>query len=487
VGICDAASTCQPTPVTEGTVCNDFSTCTDGDVCSAGTCAGTPVAGCDFYFEDNFENGCPAVGWTLGGDWECGTPTGSGPGAAYDGAICLGTQIDGDYSDNQSYSVAFAQMPTIGLGAATEPVLEFAAWIQTEGCCDGVNLKVSTNGGATFSVLTSITPGYNLTISGEPAWGDTFTTGAWQIFTADLSTYAGQDILLRFSFQSDGSIVEPGIYVDDVVISEAQVFQLDISTPSTLPSAMVDSPYLLQMQKSGGSSGSVWSVVPGTNPAWLSLDPAGILSGTPTIADLGPFSITVRVEEPGLPSNFAEKVLTGDVVQGFFLEAFEGPCPSGWTLGGDWECGAPSGPGPGSAFDGANCLGTQIEGEYNNNQLYATATATSPPIDLTGALNPVLTFRMWVDTEGSTYDGANLKISTDGIAFTQVMNVNPAYPLPDVGGQPAWGGNQAALGWQLVTVDLTAYAGQTITLRYAFQTDGSITFPGVYIDSLFIQ
>ena len=48
-----------------------------------------------------------------------------------------------------------------------------------------------------------------------------------------------------------------------------------------------------------------------------------------------------------------------------YFEDFEGACPNGWTLGGDWECGTPSITGPSTAFSGSQCLATQIDGTYN--------------------------------------------------------------------------------------------------------------------------
>lgn len=165
-----------------------------------------------------------------------------------------------------------------------------------------------------------------------------------------------------------------------------------------------------------------------------------------------------------------------------YATSFDGTCPDGWTLSGDWECGNPANVGPASAFDGTQCLGTKVAGPYSNLQTWATATATSPEIDLSGPTPPILTFRMWLDTEGVTYDGGHLEVVT-GTTSTVLTSVTPAYDLT-IGGQPAWGGHQAAAGWQLVTADLSAYAGQTIRLRFAFQSDSSGVFPGVYLDDL---
>jgi bacillopeptidase F (M6 metalloprotease family) len=94
---------------------------------------------------------------------------------------------------------------------------------------------------------------------------------------------------------------------------------------------------------------------------------------------------------------------------------------------------------------------------------------------------------MWVDTEGPTFDGANLMISIDdGANYELVANVTPAYPLT-VGGMPAWGGHQAVLEWQPVEADLTTYAGNIVRLRFAFRSDSSGNYPGVYIDSFSVQ
>jgi len=66
-----------------------------------------------------------------------------------------------------------------------------------------------------------------------------------------------------------------------------------------------------------------------------------------------------------------------------------------------------------------------------------------------------------------------------------VNAVLPAYPLT-ISGEPAWGGHLAALGWQLVQADLSAYAGQIVLLRFAFHSDQSGTYAGVYIDDVLV-
>ena len=303
----------------------------------------------------------------------------------------------------------------------------------------------------------------------------------------NLAAYAGNNALVRFSFRTDGSVVYPGVYVDDIVVSEAAAIPLQITT-TTLPNALTNVAYSAALAKTGGTASSVWSIVGQTNGGWITINPStGALTGTPAAGNIGPFTVTVRVEEPSLPSNFDEVVLTGEVIQAVWGESFEGACPNGWTLGGDWECGVPSVVGPATAYAGAQCIATQIDSNYNWNQSWTTAIATSPAISLAGTVNPQLTFRMWNYTEGSVYDAANLKISTDGgTTYTILSKVVPAYNLASVNGEPAWGGNQSGLGWQLVQADLSAYLGQKIRLRFAFRSDGSGNYPGIYIDDVLV-
>jgi len=481
-GTCDASMNCVPSALPNGTSCDDFSVCTSGDTCMSGVCTGTVDPMCTTYFEQAFET-CPPPGWALNPEWECGTPANVGPSAAYQGTKLLGTDLDAEYDNGHSYAMMTAQTPPIGLGTATAPVLSYHHWVDTEGSTwDGYNIKVSTDGGATFTVLSTVTPAYNLTIDGQSAYGG--HGQVWEQVTADLSAYAGQQIILQFSFRSDTSGTYPGVYIDDMVVAEADAIPVAISTPS-LPNALENEAYDVTMAASGGTGNATWSIqAGGTNDGWLSIDPnTGVLSGTPTSANLGPVTVIIRNEEPTNPSNFDEVTYSFYVQTVVYFDDIEAACPGNWTLGGEWQCGAPTS-GPGSAFSGTQVLGTQLGGNYTNNQSYAANTAAAP-LDLTGLVAPTLRFEAWYDTEGSTYDGFNVKVSTDGgVTYTQLQAVTPAYNLT-VDGQPAWGGHNG-MQWGEFSADLSAYAGQMVDIQFAFRTDVSNVYAGVYIDDVAI-
>ncbi|AKU89657.1 choice-of-anchor J domain-containing protein [Vulgatibacter incomptus] len=439
------------------------------------------------YLVDDFES-C-SRGWTFRSDWQCGTPSGNGP-TCRSGANCLVTNLTGNYHDNLAWATTTADSPTIDLSNADEPMLQFWAWVHTEGpSWDVFNVKASTDGGRTWTLLTGVTPDFDGSAGGESGWGGDRSEEGWVPYAVDLSSFAGQRILLRFAFRTDGGGNRPGIYIDDLSVVERYRDPLSILDPAELGRTFVGQPFLYNPSRTGGSTAAVWSLEDA--PAWLQIDPAtGALSGTASEGDLGTNAFTLRVEEPQNPENFAERSVRVEVIQlepGQFADFdFDGTV-NGWTLAGEWEWGTPSNVGPSSCHSGSGCIATRIAGEYENYASYDTSTATSPPIALTGAIEPTITFWAWVHTE-SGYDAFNLKVSTDGGAtFALLEDVSPSYD-GTVDDELSWYGDRSSLGWQRFQARLpSAYANETIQLRFAFRSDRSGTYPGVYIDDLKVE
>jgi len=155
---------------------------------------------------------------------------------------------------------------------------------------------------------------------------------------------------------------------------------------------------------------------------------------------------------------------------------------------GEWEWGTPTDMGSSAAHSPVKCWGTDLDSAYN---AYSKNTLYSPAIPLTGAPIYSLDFWMWYYFEGASYDGANLKITTDNGLTWEILTTSVAYTGTVTGttdtlmlGQQVWGGIDTI--WTPVSVDLTPYAGQTIILKIDQGSDLSVQYAGIYIDDLSI-
>lgn len=128
------------------------------------------------------------------------------------------------------------------------------------------------------------------------------------------------------------------------------------------------------------------------------------------------------------------------------------------------------------------------------------AAATTPPIALQAGQSPVLTYWARYDLEWQ-WDGVVVEISTNGGGSWTTLNPTPAYPstlaqtgAPPVNacGYPASQGaftgpspTNGSLGpWAPYSHDLTAYAGQTVLIRWRFTSDPGLEFDGFYLDDI---
>lgn len=399
----------------------------------------------------------------------------------------------GTYGQGNSYSTCVLESPDISLTGASNPVLSLFQWLRTETyTSDGGNVKISNDGGSTWTLLTP-NGGYDGTVASESAfYGDKSALG-WYRETFDLSAYVGDTIKLRFVFYSNSYTSYDGWYIDSLYITEDTDVPVQILTPSNMGVAVTDVGATRPITADGGTGSFDWTMVAGgTNNGWLSIDPGtGTLSGTPMASNVGAVTVTVRATVPGNPTNFAERTFDLQVVAPATLpytENFDSN-PVTWTFGsGEWEWGTPSGTGPTSCHSGS-CVGTQLQGDYSNNLTWEGNTITSPPINLSGTTSPTLEFQGWLSTEGSVYDGCNIKISTDGINFTLLTAVTPAYNLTGVNSQACWGEDNLSWQemWSTYSADLSAYIGQAVWIQFAMRTDGSVTYPGWYLDDISVH
>jgi hypothetical protein len=103
----------------------------------------------------------------------------------------------------------------------SDPTLRYdIRWDTEEGWDFGV-LQVSTDGGATYHSLpaTDTTSDHDPDLVDEVASqtpGYTGDSGGWRSESADLSAYAGQDVVIAFRYLTDGGFHLPGLWVDTV-------------------------------------------------------------------------------------------------------------------------------------------------------------------------------------------------------------------------------------------------------------------------------
>ena len=110
------------------------------------------------------------------------------------------------------------------------------------------------------------------------------------------------------------------------------------------------------------------------------------------------------------------------------------------------------------------------------------------PLDLTSVASASLTFKLWYDIETS-FDYAYVAVSSDGGATWQPLtgwrttDQNPLGQAVGPGYSGTSGGRSTPV-WLDEQIDLSAYAGRRILLRFEYITDEAVTANGFAIDDI---
>lgn len=124
---------------------------------------------------------------------------------------------------------------------------------------------------------------------------------------------------------------------------------------------------------------------------------------------------------------------------------------------------------------------------YNNSECLSIGTGT---ITLSNDTLPTLEFwtRYGID---AGWDGGVVQVSTDGGSTWTTLTPLGGYPstLTNTGNACGFPGGSGAftgtsLAWTQKQIDLAAYAGQSIQLRFRFGTDGGVVAEGWWIDDI---
>jgi len=153
-----------------------------------------------------------------------------------------------------------------------------------------------------------------------------------------------------------------------------------------------------------------------------------------------------------------------------FNETFENGWNSWYPDYGVWEVGVP-GSGIEKAFDGENCAGTALDGNYPN---YTDSKIISPKIklpDINVGEEIVLKFWQWFyyGDHGDDYGHVYIQVFEDE-KWSWISLIRAT--------------NHASNGWTPRYVDLTNYAGKIIRLGFFHQADSYSTSAGWYIDNI---
>lgn len=195
-----------------------FRTVTAPGDCGIG---GIPVE----FFTEGFENGAP--GWSTAGS------TGASTWASSSVRTHSGNFSYRAISINTVSDQRLASPPVLLTPGLSNYTLQFWNHQTMEsavsGCFDGGIIEISTDGGSSWTQLSSVTHPYDGPISalwsnplgGLDAWCG--NPRDWHKPIVDLDAYAGQTVNFRFRLGTDSSVGLEGWYVDDVRVQACSV------------------------------------------------------------------------------------------------------------------------------------------------------------------------------------------------------------------------------------------------------------------------
>ena len=104
--------------------------------------------------------------------------------------------------------------------------------------------------------------------------------------------------------------------------------------------------------------------------------------------------------------------------------------------------------------------------------------------DFSGVTGPIdLTFNTWYDIE-TDYDYVYLEVSEDGGQTWSIITTPSGTGEDPSGNSYGWGYNGVSNGWREESVDLSAYAGRKVQLRFEYVTDGAVNGEGLLLDDI---
>ncbi|WP_188454833.1 immune inhibitor A domain-containing protein [Virgibacillus oceani] len=129
-----------------------------------------------------------------------------------------------EYYGGRGDEVDHKMVTTIDLTGTSNATLDFDAWYEIEEEWDYAMVQVSTDGGETWTSLSSDRTSSELAAGGYPAIqenlpGYTGNSNGWVHETIDISEYTGQEIQLQFRSMTDWATNMEGFFADNVKVT----------------------------------------------------------------------------------------------------------------------------------------------------------------------------------------------------------------------------------------------------------------------------
>ncbi|HKZ49207.1 MAG TPA: carboxypeptidase regulatory-like domain-containing protein [Thermoplasmata archaeon] len=491
---------------------------------------------------EGFEAGGNASLWQPGGpagftnEWEMGTPTDIF--GCYDGSTCWGVDLDDVYENTHD---GWVEAPAVDLQSAPSARLGFYHWVDVSGPpADGAFVEVSADGVTWEKAPIASGFDYNgimTTSTASPYPGGRVFVGCcpgWVYSEIDLTPWVGGVLHSRFRLWGAWWGWSNGWYIDNVTFY-VPVDSVDIrpSLPTEVPDRWTgfgdpgDSfRFPFNVTNRGGDSDIVNVYETGFSPFWsvIFYGPDGVTPLTDSNAD---FLNDVGSVAPGasvpifvdvtlwatapvcsadamtILAESTDDISVSDTTQikiyvlcspGLW-ETFESASVK-WEAGAgtpgapnEWEWGTPT-DGPLSCLSGTSCWGVDLDDTYDPSH---DGWLSSPPVDLSGFSQAELRFWHWFDIEGdfpptSYQDGGWLEARAGGGPWTKLApTAGSLYndrvqnaPVNPYG--PVFAGQSG--GWVESVVDLTAFTGGVVQVRWRLWDNTWTQYAGWYLDEV---
>lgn len=132
--------------------------------------------------------------------WEWGDPEYI-PSTTYSGTKCWGTRLQENYRNNLTTAFGIERLVTQEIATGATANLRFFFQWRRGNAGDVAIVRESTNGGITWTTLTTLN-----------------TSSSW-VSSGNLALSPNSNVMIAFEINTDSNLTAPGLYIDDVCVS----------------------------------------------------------------------------------------------------------------------------------------------------------------------------------------------------------------------------------------------------------------------------